>query len=113
MQSIISAKCLKAVENIPITAQLECSLTTQTITAGLPGRATTQTPRRRQRVCAAAAAAIFSHLSLSVPGVSHLRKMTLFQTLPGRCFTPPLPPLFLLLWAEQRMEPVPCGDGGG
>lgn len=31
MQNIISAKCLKAVENIPITTQLECSLTTQTI----------------------------------------------------------------------------------
>ena len=36
MQNIISAKCLKAVENIPITAQLECSLTTQTIMPSLP-----------------------------------------------------------------------------
>lgn len=35
MQNIISAKCLKAVENVPIIVQLECSLTTQAIMAPL------------------------------------------------------------------------------
>lgn len=44
MQNIINAKCLKAVENIPVTAQLECSLTTRSIMLLLPERAARLSP---------------------------------------------------------------------
>lgn len=71
MQNIISAKCLKAVENIPITEQLECSLTTQTIMASLPADAALQTLRCDCGGCSTCGvAAIFSHLILLESGVS-------------------------------------------
>lgn len=44
MQNIINAKCLKAVENIPVTAQLECSLTTRSLMLPLPERAARPSP---------------------------------------------------------------------
>ncbi|KAK1898352.1 Monocarboxylate transporter 8, partial [Dissostichus eleginoides] len=67
MQNIISAKCLKAVKNIPITAQLECSLTTQTIipsTQREPADRGVQTLICDSGTCSTCAVApIFSHLN--------------------------------------------------
>lgn len=121
MQNIISAKCLKAVENIPFTALLECSLTTRTIMPPRPRQPADRAPptepcRHSQGTrCMCVAAAIFSHLGgvcqESHWRVFHLRKMcvTVRECMEG--FSPKILYGCSRGWSSPCSLPLPSSHG--
>lgn len=119
MQNIISAKCLKAVESIPITAQLECSLTTQTIMPPVP-----ESARRHGRATSVRSAALPLTSVVCVMGLSgesltsgKARQFFCLKSLyrcsgrrrsPGSPCCPPVAPVFQVFAGTSGCQLMTC-----